>query len=160
MVILVAIIIFYGLLRRNNIFDSFVSGAKESVNIIINLFPNLLAMILAVNVFMSSGILNNIKIFQIPQEIIGLMLLKPFSGSAALAFLNNILNTYGPDSFVGVLASVIAGSTDTTFYILAVYFGANNITKTRYALLNGLLADIFAFVISFMFVSLLYNCFF
>ncbi|MBR1377431.1 MAG: spore maturation protein [Bacilli bacterium] len=162
--ILVLIIVIYGLYKGNNIYDDFIEGAKESFGVILNLFPTLLGMILSINILVGSGLLNYIfnfvKISLIPMEVIPLMLLRPISGSSSLALLSNILSIVGPDSFTGVLASTMMGSTDTTIYILTVYFGSVGIKKTRYALFNGLLADLFSFIISFIVVTLLYNCFF
>lgn len=164
MAFLVLLIIGYGLYKKMNIYDLFVDGAKESFSIILTLFPTLLGMVLCINILVGSGLFdylfNIIKINIVPVDIIPLMLLRPVSGSSTLAILSNILSKFGPDSYVGVLASTMMGSTDTTVYCLAVYFGAVGIKNARYALLNGLLADVCAFIISIVLVNLLYNCFF
>lgn len=164
MAFLVLLIIGYGLYKKMNIYDLFVDGAKESFSIILTLFPTLLGMVLCINILVGSGLFdylfNIIKISIVPVDIIPLMLLRPVSGSSTLAILSNILSKFGPDSYVGVLASTMMGSTDTTVYCLAVYFGAVGIKNARYALLNGLLADVCAFIISIVLVNLLYNCFF
>ena len=164
MAFLVLLIIIYGLYKKNNIYENFVSGAKESFSIILTLFPTLLGMVLCINILVSSGLFdylfNIIKISFIPVDLIPLMILRPVSGSSTMAILANILTKFGPDSYTGVLASTMMGSTDTTIYCLAVYFGAVGIKNARYALANGLLADICAFVISIILVKLLYNCFF
>ena len=164
MAFLVLIIIIYGTYKKTNIYEDFVSGAKESFSIILTLFPTLLGMVLCINVLVASGIFdtifNTIKINIIPSDIIPLMILRPISGSSTLAILANILTKFGPDSYIGVLASTMMGSTDTTIYCLAVYFGAVGIKNGRYAIINGLLADICAFIISITIVFLLYNCFF
>ena len=155
--IIVAIVILYGLYKHIDIYDKFINGVKESYTMILTLFPSLLAMNLAVNIFTSSGIIN--KIFTIvnlhflPSEILPLMILRPISGSSSLAILTQILNTSGPDSYLGVLASVLQGSTDTTIYILTLYFGSVGIKKTRYALINGLLTDMCAFIIAYLVVT-------
>lgn len=164
MAFLVVIIILYGLYKKLSIYDVFVDGAKESFNIILTLFPTLLGMVLCINLLVGSGLFdhlfNIIKISFIPVDIIPLMILRPVSGSSTLAILSNILTKFGADSYTGVLASTMMGSTDTTVYCLAVYFGAVGIKNARYALANGLLADICAFIISIFLVKLLYNCFF
>lgn len=164
MAFLVLIIIIYGLYKRISIYDDFVEGAKESFNIILTLFPTLLGMVLCINILVSSGLFDYlfkiVKLSIIPVDIIPLMLLRPVSGSSTLAILANILTKFGPDSYTGVLASTMMGSTDTTIYCLAVYFGAVGIKNARYAIVNGLLADAAAFVISIILVKLLYNCFF
>lgn len=157
--IIVLLVIIYGLYKKVNIFDKFIEGSKESYSMILSLFPCLLAMILAVNIFVTSGfldyILRLIKLSFIPSELVTLMILRPISGSSSMAILTNIMANYGPDSYLGTLASVLQGSTDTTIYILTIYFGSVGIKKTRYALANGLLADIMAFIISFLIVNLL-----
>nr|MBP3259139.1 spore maturation protein [Bacilli bacterium] len=164
MAFLVVIIILYGLYKKLSIYDVFVEGAKESFSIILTLFPTLLGMVLCINLLVGSGLFdylfNIIKISFIPVDIIPLMILRPVSGSSTLAILSNILTKFGADSYTGVLASTMMGSTDTTVYCLAVYFGAVGIKNARYALANGLLADICAFIISIFLVKLLYNCFF
>ena len=164
MAYLVVIIIIYGLYKKLSIYDVFVEGAKESFSIILTLFPTLLGMVLCINLLVGSGLFdylfNIIKISFIPVDIIPLMILRPVSGSSTLAILSNILTKFGADSYTGVLASTMMGSTDTTVYCLAVYFGAVGIKNARYALANGLLADICAFIISIFLVKLLYNCFF
>jgi spore maturation protein B len=164
MAFLVLIIIIYGIYKKNNIYENFVSGAKESFSIILTLFPTLLGMVLCINVLVASGlfdvIFKSIKISFIPSDIIPLMILRPVSGSSTLAILSNILTKFGPDSYIGVLASTMMGSTDTTIYCLAVYFGAVGIKNGRYAITNGLLADLCAFIISIIIVFFLYNCFF
>ena len=164
MAFLVVIIILYGLYKKLSIYDVFVDGAKESFSIILTLFPTLLGMVLCINLLVGSGLFdylfNVIKISFIPVDIIPLMILRPVSGSSTLAILSNILTKFGADSYTGVLASTMMGSTDTTVYCLAVYFGAVGIKNARYALANGLLADICAFIISIFLVKLLYNCFF
>ena len=164
MAFLVLLIIIYGLYKKLNIYDVFVDGAKESFSIILTLFPTLLGMVLCINLLVGSGLFDYlfkiVKLSIIPPDIIPLMLLRPVSGSSTLAILANILSKFGPDSYTGVLASTMMGSTDTTIYCLAVYFGAVGIKNARYALANGLLADICAFIISIILVNLLYNCFF
>ena len=128
-----------------------------------NLFPTYVAMILAVNLFINSGILNYIlsllnfifSSFSIPREILPLAIMKPISGSASLAYLNDIFTRYGPDSFIGNVASVLQGSTDTTIYIISLYFSAVGIKKIKYSLIVGLLADFMAIIISFVVVKIL-----
>lgn len=158
--VIVFIIIIYGMFKKVNIYDKFVEGAKDSFNIILSLFPCLLGMILSVNIFVNSGIINYlfgfIKISILPIDVIPLALLRPLSSSSSLAILSNILSSYGPDSYIGTLASVMQSSTDTTIYILTLYFGSVGIKKIRYALWNGLLADLVAFIMAVLVVSLLF----
>ena len=127
-----------------------------------NLFPTYVAMILAVNLFINSGILNYIlsflnfifSSFSIPREILPLAIMKPISGSASLAYLNDIFTRYGTDSFIGNLSSVIQGCTDTTLYVISLYFGSVGIKKIGYSLKVALLADIFGIMSSIILVKM------
>lgn len=147
---LVIIIIIYAFIKKVDVYNEFVSGAKESFDMIFTMFPCILAMIFGVNIFINSGIVNIFykfakplfELLRIPIEVFPMMIMRPISGTSSLAILNNIFNIYGPDSFVGRLASIIQGSTDTTFYVITLYFGSVGIKKIRYALWAGLFADL------------------
>ncbi len=162
--IIVIFVIVYGYFKKINIYDVFVSGASEGFIMVRDMFPSLLAMILAVNIFKSSGIIDFLFSFlkpiflflKIPFEVLPIAVMRPLSGSFGLALLNNIYGIYGPDSFVGILSSVIQGSSDTTVYIITLYFGTIGIKKIRYALWVGLLADLFMVVVSLIIVPLLF----
>lgn len=162
---IVVFIVFYGYIKKVDIYDSFVEGVRESFSMIYNLFPTFLAMILAVNIFVNSGFLNYalslIKpifiIINIPVEIVPLAIIRPISGSASLAYLNSIFSIYGPDSFIGLLASVLQGCTDTTLYVISLYFGSIGIKKIRYSLFAGLCADLIGIVASVVVANLLFN---
>lgn len=162
--LIVLIIIIYGFYKKSNIYDDFTDGAKEGLITVFKIFPFLIGMILAINLFLSSGLMdyliNNffsfLKYFSFPVSVYPLALLRPISGSASLAVLNDILKNQGPDSFAGRLASTIQGCTDTTLYILTLYFGSVKITKCRYALKVGLLADLIGIIASFLVVSWLF----
>lgn len=163
--LMVLAIIFYAFIKKVNIYDVFVEGSKESYNMVLTMFPCMLAMIFGINIFIKSGILeyifgffkNILEIFNIPIEIIPMAIMRPISGSSSLAILNNILETHGPDSFIGRLASVIQGSTDTTFYVLTLYFGSIGIKKIRYSLWVGLIADIIGITSAIIIVNLMFN---
>ena len=126
--IIVFVIVIYGIRKKTNIYDVFVEGAKESIELAFNLFPSMLAMILGVNIFLKSGFITVFfeKIFELlpfiklPFEIIPMMLMRSISGSSSLAILTSIFEQCGPDSFIGLLGSILQGSTDTTFYILTI----------------------------------------
>lgn len=158
-------IILYGLYKKIDIYDVFIDGAKESYDMVITMFPCMLAMILGVNLFTKSGFLewifgffsNTLDFFHIPISIIPMAIMRPISGSASLAVLNTILEVDGPDSFVGRLASVIQGSTDTTLYILTLYFGSIGIKKIRYSLLAGLTADVIGIVSAIIIVNMIFR---
>ena len=154
--ILILIIMIYSY-KKVNIYDEFIEGSKESIKLTINIFPNLLAMLLAVNIFINSGILDYIiKIFPFPHEEIMMILLRPISGSTSLAILNNIYSKYGPDSRIGTLSSVIQSSSETTFYVISLYFGSIGIKNTRYALIESLLCDLVGIIISVIVVNILF----
>lgn len=161
--ILILFIIIYGVRKRINIYDIFIEGAKESIELSINLFPSMLAMIFGVNIFLKSGFIDfffeKISLLfpfvQIPYQILPMMVMRPISGSSALAILTNIFENHGPDSFLGILGSILQGSTDTTFYILTIYFGTIGIKKIKYALTVGVIADVIGIIISIIIVNLI-----
>lgn len=132
---------------------------------ITNLFPTFIAMILAVNLFINSGVLDFIlslikpalDIFKIPIEIFPLAIVRPVSGSASLAYLNSIFSKYGPDSFIGLLGSVIQGCTDTTFYVISLYFGSIGIKKIKYTMFAALFADLVGIVASIIVVNMFWG---
>ena len=157
-------IILHGILKKVNVYDVFIEGAKESFDMVISLFPNLLAMILGINIFLKSNLLSTVinfikpilEFLKIPYQILPMALIRPISGSSSLAFLNSIFEQFGPDSFLGRLGSVIQGSTDTTFYIITLYFGSIGIKKIRYALWAGLFADLIGIISSILIVKFLF----
>ena len=128
------------------------------------LFPTFIAMILAINLFINSGFLDFFlslfkplfNLINVPVEILPLAIVRPISGSASLAYLNNIFNQYGPDSFIGLLSSVLQGCTDTTFYVITLYFGSIGIKKIRYSLIAGLCADLIGIIASIIIVNLFF----
>lgn len=126
--------------KKIDIYDSFIEGVKDGLKILINIIPPIFALILAVNVFVESDILGSL--FGTSSELITMSILRPISGNASLAMLSEIYNKYGVDSYNGNLASLIQGASDTTIYILALYFSSIKIKKIRYALFVGLFADL------------------
>lgn len=155
--ILVLIVIVYAIYKKVPIYDVFIEGAKESFDMILKLFPCLLAMIIGVNIFLKSGVVVSLFKFItfIPTEILPMVFMRPISGTSSLAILTNIYESFGPDSFLGTLASFIQGSTDTTFYVITLYFGSIGIKKIRYALWAGLFADLVAIVASIIMVNVI-----
>ncbi len=157
-------IVMYGVYKKVDVFDVFIVGVKEGLSMSLQIFPTILAMIVSVNIFLKSNLLQDITIYlqpifnflNFPTEILPLAILRPISGSSSLIMLNNILSTYGVDSFIGRVASVIQGSTDTTIYILGLYFGSVGVKKIKYSLLVGLLADLSCIIISLIVVSILF----
>lgn len=165
MPLLVLIVITYGIYKKVDIYNVFIDGSKESFELIYTMFPCFLAMVFGINIFLKSGFLDYLNYFispilkflKIPLPLFPMIIMRPISGSSSLIILSNILSNYGPDSFIGILASVLQGSTDTTFYILTLYFGSVGIKKIRYSLIAGLLADICAIFISIFIVNLFFN---
>lgn len=162
-----AIIVFvplYAVFRKVPVYDSFVEGAKEGFPTAISIIPHLVGMMVAVSIFRDSGALQFYLQFlspllgwlNIPEEVIPIGILRPISGTGSLAFVESILRTYGPDSFLGKLASTIQGSTDTTLYVLTVYFGAVGIRNSLYALKVGLWADLAGFMAAWIICSLIF----
>lgn len=163
--LVVLFIILYGFFKKIDIYDTFIEGVKESFSMIINLFPTFIAMILAVNLFINSGVLDSIlslikpilNIIKISSEILPLAIVRPISSSASLAYLNSIFVKYGPDSFIGLLGSVMQGCTDTTFYIISLYFGSIGIKKIRHSMFAALFADLVGIITSIIVVNMLWN---
>lgn len=147
--IIILMIIIYGLIEKNKVYDSFLDGAKEGIEIVFKMFPTLIGIFVAVGALRSSGIIDLIikmlepilKIWKIPSEIMPLALLRPISGSASMAVAVDIMKTYGVDTFIGLVTSTIMGSTETTFYTIAIYTSCVGIKKTRFILVAALLAD-------------------
>ena len=154
--VVVTIIIVCGLFKKVNIFEAFTIGAKDGINTVISILPALVGLLAAISVLRTSGALDFVinfispltKLFGIPDDVMPLALLRPVSGSGALAVVNDILKNSGPDSMSGKIASVMMGSTETTFYTLCVYFGSVNITDSRYTLFAALCADLAGFIAS------------
>ncbi len=159
----VLIIILYGVKKKVNVYDTFLEGAKEGLIMVFHITPTIMAMVFAVNLFLDSNFLEAalsfvkplFKLINVPMDILPMALLRPISGTASMAIMNDIFINFGPDSFIGRLASTLQGCTDTTIYVLALYFGSIKITKTRYSLPVGLFADLMgiiaAFIITFIF---------
>lgn len=161
--VLVGVILVSGYLRKVPIYSTFVDGAKGGFGTAVKLIPHLIAMVVAVSVFSASGAMGilihvlspALKWLHVPAAVAPLALLRPISGQGALAFMVDIFQHQGPDSHLGMLASTMQASSDTTLYILTVYFGAIGIHKFRYALKVGLLSDFVSVLASVFAVSLL-----
>ncbi len=148
--VMITLIILYGLKEKNNVFDTFLDGAKEGIEIVFKLFPTLVGIFLAVGALRSSGLIDFIvgllspvvEFLKFPSEIMPLALLRPISGSASMAVAVDIMQNYGVDTLTGIISSTIMGSTETTFYTIAIYTSCVGIKKTRGILLAALAADI------------------
>ncbi|AJY77210.1 spore maturation protein [Paenibacillus beijingensis] len=152
-----AIIVFiplYAAFRKVPVYETFTEGAKEGFGTAIGIIPHLVGMMVAISMFRASGAMDAITaaiqpllhFIGIPGEVLPLALLRPLTGAGSLAFTSDLIKTYGTDSMIGRIASTIQGSTDTTLYVLTVYFGAVGIRRTRYALKVGLFSDAVGFL--------------
>ena len=155
-----------GIRKKINVYDAFIEGAKEGFTTAVRIIPYLVAILVAIGVFRASGcmdyvtqgIASLVEMCGLDSDFVGALptaLMKPLSGSGARGLMVDAMSTYGADSFVGRLACIFQGSTDTTFYILAVYFGSVGVAKTRHAVPCGLLAD-FAGILAAIFVCYLF----
>ncbi|MPM87511.1 Spore maturation protein B [bioreactor metagenome] len=146
------------------VFDCFLEGAKSGLKTVVSILPSLVGLIVAVTMLRVSGGIDLIgflvspiaKLTGIPQEVIPLAVLNPVSGGASLSMFEDILKTYGPDSYVGMVASVMMGATETTFYAVTVYYGAINVKKTRHTIPAAVAADFTSFILSALFVRIMY----
>ena len=158
-------ILAYGVFKGVDVFGAFLDGAKEGLTTVLNIAPALIALMTCVGMFKASGALDVVvQMFSpiagallLPREVLPLAILRPISGSGALVIFNDILATHGPDSFIGRVASVIQGSSETTFYTIAVYFGAVKVSKTKYTLSASLAADLTGFIASAVMVRLIFG---
>ena len=156
MPLIILLIIIYGLIEKKAVFDKFIEGAKDGIKIVINIFPTLIGLFLAVGTLRSSGIIDIaiklidpiLHLVNFPSEIMPLAILRPISGSSSIAIATDIMKTFGVDSQIGIMASVIMGATETTLYTIAVYSSSVKIKKTRFVLIAALTADIVGIITS------------
>jgi len=147
---LIVVFIGYGAFKKVKVYEKFVEGAKEGFNIAIRIIPYLVAMLVAIGIFRAGGAMDWLvyllhpitNLIGMPAEAVPMALMRPLSGSGSLGVMAEIISVHGPDSFIGILVSTLYGSSETTFYVLAVYFGAVNIRNVRHSLLAGLIADL------------------
>ncbi len=162
---LIFIFIGYGAIKKVKIYEVFVEGAKEGFDVAVRIIPYLVAMLVAIGIFRAGGgmeILISVltpftNFIGMPAEALPMAIMRPLSGSGSLGIMAEIIATHGPDSFIGILVSTFFGSTETTFYVIAVYFGSVNIRKTRHALAAGLMADVAGILGAVFIVKLLFG---
>lgn len=153
---IILLIVIYGVREKKKMFDIFLEGANEGIKIVLNIFPTLVGLFLAIGVLRSSGILDLVskfltpalQIVNFPTEILPLALIRPISGSASIAVATDIMNTFGVDTNLGIIASVIMGSTETTIYTIAIYTSSVGVKKTRFVLGASLIGDFVGIVAS------------
>ncbi len=163
--LLLAGVAVYGMGRRVDVYSALTHGAEEGLTVLLRIIPALVGLLTAVSMFRASGAMEwfsdlcapVLELLGIPAETAPLMLVRPVSGSGALAVASDLLATYGPDSYVGRVAAVMLGSTETTFYTIAVYFGAAGIHKTRHTVPAALTADFMGFFASALSVRLFFG---
>ena len=163
--LLILIIILFGAIRRVKVYECFVEGAKEGFQVGVRIIPYLVAMLVAIGVFRASGAMDILTsllapvtgLIGMPSETLPMALMRPLSGSGALGVMSEIIKTHGPDSLIGRLVAVMMGSGETTFYVLAVYFGSVGITRTRQAVPAGIIADIAGILASVWIVNLVFG---
>ena len=163
--IIILLILLYAFKKKVSIYDSFLIGAKDGLELGFSILPALIAMLFAINILLKSNVLDSIFIFlkpmldilKVPFEILPMAFIRPVSGNASFAVMINIIEKFGIDSYISLIAQAIQGTTDTTIYVISLYFGSIGIKKIKYALWAGLLTDLFAVIISIILVSLIFN---
>ena len=162
---LVLFIVVFGIVKKVKIYEAFVEGAKEGFNVAVRIIPYLVAMLVAIGIFRAGGAMEILssflapvtKLIGMPPEALPMALIRPLSGSGALGVMSEIVRTHGADSMIGRMVSVMMGSSETTFYVLAVYFGAVGVTRTRQAVAAGIIVDVTAVLASVWIVRLVWG---
>ncbi|WP_166239273.1 spore maturation protein [Paenibacillus turpanensis] len=152
--VIIVFIPLYAFFRKVPVYESFTDGAKDGFDTAIRIIPHLVGMMVSISIFRASGAMDLfigwVKPFTdwigVPSEVLPLAILRPITGSGSLAYTSELIKAFGPDSMIGRIASTVQGSTDTTLYVLTVYFGAVGIRKAGYALKVGLLSDLVGFI--------------
>ncbi len=155
----------YGLIKRVRIFEVFVEGAKDGFNVAVRIIPYLVAILFAVGMFRASGAMDFLvkalnpvlSVIGFPAEVLPMAIVRPLTGSGSAGLVVDLIKRYGEDSIFVKMAATMFGSTETTFYVIAVYFGAINISNTRHAIAAGLTADISAMIIALWMIRLLFG---
>ena len=158
------LILTIGLFKKVPLYETFTEGAKDGFKVSVNIIPYLVAIIVAISMLRASGIIEMtghilapiLNWFNVPVDTIPIMIVRSLSGSAALGVFSDIAHTLGPDDYATKLAAIMVGSSETTFYVLAVYFGAVGISKLRYALVVGLIADFIGIVAAISVCNLMF----
>ncbi|URZ05075.1 spore maturation protein [Clostridium felsineum] len=161
--IIIFSIVLYGMIKRVKVYECFVEGAKDGIRICVNIFPYILAMLLSVTIFRESGAMQYLinilkpifKIIGFPSELVPLIIVKPLSGSGAIGVFAELLKKYGADTYIGIIASIIMGSTETIFYTITVYYGAIKIKKIRHTLWAAVMADMTSIIVAILVVKFL-----
>jgi spore maturation protein B len=161
--IIFLLIITYGMFKGRKVYEWFIEGAKEGLKVTLRIFPYLLAMIIAVQIFKEAklmDLLNNLmapaaNVIGLPKDLIPLIIIKPLSGSGAIGVFTDLIKSVGADTRTGLIASVVMGSTETIFYTITVYFGAIKVKKIRHTLWAAVFADMTAIIMAIFMVNLM-----
>lgn len=153
---IISVIFTIAIVKKVPVYEEFVEGAKDGIKVTVQIIPYLVALIVAISMFRASGAIdwitsalgNTLEALSIPADILPIMITRSLSGSATLGLFADIASKFGTDAFVTKLAAIMVGSSETTFYVLTVYFGSIGIKKFRYALLTGILADIIGIILA------------
>jgi len=155
----------WGLVKKVKVYEVFVEGAKDGFNVAIRIIPYLVAMLAAIGIFRASGAMELLttvlapatSLIGMPPETLPMALMRPLSGSGSLGIMTELMNVHGPDSLIGIMASTMYGSSETTFYVLAVYFGTVSIKNTRHAVPTGIIADLAGMLAAVWIVNLMFR---
>ena len=163
--VFILFILVYGFYKKVPVYEAFIEGAKEGFTTVIRILPYLVAMLVAIGVFRTSGAMELLftlispvtNLLRIPAALLPLAFMRPLSGSASIGILAEMLKVYGSDSYIGRTASTMMGSTETTFYTASIYLGSVGLRDTRYALVAGLLSDLVGFLSSIIICTLVFG---
>jgi spore maturation protein B len=155
----------WGILKRVKVYEVFVEGAKEGFTTAVRIIPYLVAMLVAIGIFRASGALELLTrllspvtaLIGMPSETLAMALMRPLSGSGSLGVMTELMKVHGPDSLIGIMVSTMYGSSETTFYVLAVYFGSVGIRDTRHAVPVGIIADVAGMLAAVWVVNFLFR---
>lgn len=155
----------WGILKKVKVYEVFVEGAKEGFTTAVRIIPYLVAMLVAIGIFRASGALELLTgllspvtaLIGMPSETLAMALMRPLSGSGSLGVMTELMKVHGPDSLIGIMVSTMYGSSETTFYVLAVYFGSVGIRDTRHAVPVGIIADVAGMLAAVWVVNLLFR---
>ena len=160
--IIFLLIITYGMIKGRKVYEWFIEGAKDGLKVTLRIFPYLLAMIIAVQIFKEANLMNLLNnliaplanLIGLPKDLIPLIIIKPLSGSGAIGLFTDVIKSFGPDTRTGLIASVVMGSTETIFYTITVYFGAVKVKKIRHTLWAAVFADMTAIIMAIFMVNI------
>jgi len=162
--IVILLIVLYGIMKKTNVYESFIKGSKEGMEIGIGIFPSLLAIIFSSRILIESGFIDFLlkligpilEIIKFPKEVFPMAVIRPISGNASLALMIDVFSKYGVDTYLGKVASILQGCTDTTLYVLSLYFGTVGIKKIKYSFFVGLLVDVIGILASIIITNIMF----